>query len=449
MSKLTNPRYAGRGRLNRWKSTWVQKYDDETGETYDVKEQHLRPYDQTLPMAPDVEPMLVPADLFDRVQRKLEQRRQFLGRSDRSKHPQDSTILQGGIVRCAHCGRAMARTWRHDSKRHANDPVPYYRCSTLSKHLATPCTVHMIPAHEVDALVVRLLATALTDPDYTLKLADAADAKLTRAAADMEIIGTRLESYRARMDEIDAAMKRYRRVLTALDPTQDADDVAEYQAKIERLEAERDRLTAEAAAATPQHALATDRHRMLESLRAGKLLLGFQYEGQWQYVREMKVWDARRMLGLPSLGELLNADRVERGLDKLPDIEAELEARSHFRDPAYDADSEEIGDVDTRPSDTWSMADVARLLLARYMPRSEVRKLLRRLDAVVEISRPRPKAERVANGLTPVDERVSLLLMQENGAEGAAGLRLRSSGVANGTKLAMPTISTPAAHRSG
>jgi len=104
------------------------------------------------------------------------------------------------------------------------------------------------------------------------------------------------------------------------------------------------------------------------------------------------------------------------------------------------------------------------LSLLRRSGRDRVRRVLRDLGAVVEISRPRPPAERATHGVTPVErathgvtpveERVTLVI---------GALRLtwpqvkitheapspRNPDVANGTQLAMPTMSTPAAQISG
>jgi len=81
--KLTNPRYCGRGEVNRWEVTRVQKTYEHSGETYDVRvvkprvasvdadtDEDAQPHG-TYAFAANSEPVLIPPDLFDRVQAKL------------------------------------------------------------------------------------------------------------------------------------------------------------------------------------------------------------------------------------------------------------------------------------------------------------------------------------------------------------------------------------------
>jgi hypothetical protein len=90
-------------------------------------------------------------------------------------------------------------------------------------------------------------------------------------------------------------------------------------------------------------------------------------------------------------------------------------------------------------------------LLAR-MPFQEMRRLLRDLDVAVLVKFPRTKEEQRTRGKTPPEERLDIqvgnLLISGRAVVQAAS----SAGSLDGrnvTKLAMPTISTPAAQRSG
>jgi hypothetical protein len=58
---------------------------------------------------------------------------------------------------------------------------------------------------------------------------------------------------------------------------------------------------------------------------------------------------------------------------------------------------------------TTDRVDIVYWLLKRQS-RNRIHKLLRDVGAVVEISRPRPKAERELHGPTPVEERVTLCI---------------------------------------
>ncbi len=465
--KLTNPRYCGRGKVNRWVVTREPKTYEHSGETYDVRVVRERDEKETVDFAANSEPVLIPPDLFDRVQAKLQTGSDNAGRLGRigSAHPVEATLLHGPFIVCAHCRNQMVRAWPHtDTKKRADDPIPYYRCGTRGRDPSHPCAIHMINAREVDALVLRLLAHAITDPEQTLKLADTADAHARRAAAEAERAAVHLDGWREQLREIEQDRKRYERVINLLDEEKDAPDVEEYRAKLAVLDERRQRIEREAHATAPAHERAQMRELLLHGLRRGGLLFGWfdtpdgrpsDDMSKFHPIREMKVWTAREWLGLPTLGELYNKRRAAAGLDTLEDGVAEWQAQQELV-TEYDMTTDD--DPDAEPivegSDTVSMADVAYYLLRHVMPHAEVRKLLRNLRVVVEISRPRSKAERATAGNTPVAKRVALFLLTEERQPGqpVVGLRLTATGgagVTNGTMFAMPTRSTPAAHRSG
>jgi DNA invertase Pin-like site-specific DNA recombinase len=451
LQKLHNPRYCGRGRINRWEVSHPPMTDEDTGKNLDVRRVRPRDPKQTREFAANMEPVLIPPDLFDRVQQKLAERAKNAGRLERtgSKYPADATLLHGPFIVCAGCLNQMSRAWRKDKRtRYAADPAPCYRCMTHQRDNAVrTCKAHSIPAGAVDNLVLRLLAYALTDPEQTLKVADAADAHARRAAAAAELAAVRLDAYREQLREIEQKRAKYERIIDLLDMNEDEEEIASYQAKLAALNRQRDRIEAEAHAAAPAHERANERDTMLRLLQEGGLVCGWfsTPDGRpsddmtkFHPFRELKVWDARRMLGLPSLGELYNQRRVARGLDALDDLDAEWTAREKLVTYDEDADGNEV----VIGSDTVSMAEVAFHLLRHVMPHAEVRRLLRNLKAVVEISHPRSPAERTHAGKTPLAERVAVYLMTEDRQPGqpVVGLRLqmptaRSRSATNGTPL--------------
>jgi hypothetical protein len=191
----------------------------------------------------------------------------------------------------------------------------------------------------------------------------------------------------------------------------------------------RKRIEREALAAAPAHERASTRSTMLQMLQEGGLVFGWfstpdgrpsNDMSKFPPFRELKVWDARRMLGPPSLGELYNQRRVARGLDALDDLDPEWTAREKLVTYDEDADGNEV----VIGSDTVSMAEVAYHLLRHVMPHAEVRRLLRNVKAVVEISHPRSPAERAGAGKMPLAERVALYLKDGGPSARSASSRI-------------------------
>src|SRR5690348_3190623 len=102
---LRNPIYCGRGRLLRWK-TWYEP--EQNDETHRVKDQPKRTdrlrdkkawAEETLPFAPGAVPVLVEPELWERVVRKLDERKRFAGKLGRagSPHGEMDTLLHHGL----------------------------------------------------------------------------------------------------------------------------------------------------------------------------------------------------------------------------------------------------------------------------------------------------------------------------------------------------------------
>jgi len=413
LEKVRNPLYCGRGQLRQWKVEWERRTDDHTGETYEVRKLVKRDPNEAgayLPLAKDAVPVLIPPELFDRVQRKLDERKYFVGRigRERSPHHPDDTLLHGGLVCCAHCGGVMVRYWRNEKVKSRPGPIPYYRCIKRANDPAHPCRVHAIPAPDVDLLAIELLAFALTDPEQVVKLAELADEQFIRAAEDADRAGVRYDGYRERLDEIERDKTKYLRRLADYHPEKDAEEIEITRGKLAHLEDEQVRMEREAAAAMPHRERATLRQQMLDTLRRGGLVLGLKQtaDGKWYSTQhDVSAWLAFEALEMPSLGQFYNEARAKAGLDMLPTEEAELEARKLATERGFGA----------MPLD-----ELAARLLAS-MPREHLRKMLRDFNAVVWVSRPHG----TRHNPTTVEQRVVLELMR---ADGQPGLRLCADG---------------------
>jgi DNA invertase Pin-like site-specific DNA recombinase len=432
LEKLRNPRYAGRGYVNRYTVQWEPETDHETGETYDVRKVYQRTED-LIPFAKGAEPALIPADLFDRVQRKLDERSQYAGRQGRNEaYPVDATLLQGGLVRCAHCGRAMSRQWRNDGKQ----PIAYYKCGRRTANPTHECAIHMMPADVVETITLRLLAEALADPNKMAALADAAASKHADAVAEVTLTGDRLGAYGAQLDDVDARLVKLQKVVALLDPTEDADDIAEYREKINALDAKRTHLLSLASQLAPQRAKAEAREALFAAMRTGQLLARVEHEG--------RVYDLTNIT-IDDMVTLVLGDNAPQGFLEAMALELIQRDTPDARDLSNPEVRRIVQDMIAAflHRHTVSRARLAEMVLM-CMPQDEVRRLLKHLGVVVRVTRPWAKEERAQRGPTPPEERVSVEV---------CGLTLRmparSAYAANGQKLAMPTISTPAAQRSG
>jgi DNA invertase Pin-like site-specific DNA recombinase len=413
LQKLRNPLYCGRGRLQHHRVVWEQQTYEATGETYVVRKLIARAPDEEgayLPIKADALPVLIEPELFDRAQQMLDTHQRFHGKGARasSSYPVDATLLDGGFVRCAHCGNALVRRWRKDSPGVREHPVPYYWCATKRHEPANPCKIHIIPARAVDELVLKLLAFALTDPEQVAALADANAQRRAKAVAAVEITTAKLTGYRERLAQLASDRQRQVKKLALSDPNNedDAEDIARYRERLARIDAEQAEIEAAMALLTPAQARASERAAFLRNLELGRQRFTEHADipGLHYPYREMSVAQAASLIGMPEdhVQAQFGAQPAEDGTNIIPSINV-----------VY-----------------W---------LLRRTPRDQVRKVLRDVGAIVEISRPRPPAERAEYGLTPIAERVALCvgsLRMRWPSEGLVREYLaRSSSEVNGTSI--------------
>ena len=399
-----------------------QVADDQTGEVYDQREVGRRAEDETLPLAPGAVPILIPPDLFDAVQARLDHNRTTSGgATPRDPLPDDFTLLHQGLIVCGRCGLPMARHRRTL----AEGVVGYYMCSASVRSNEVACPIHSIRGPQVDDLVLRVVATALADPERTVALADAASARLERAETRLAIVESHLDAARDRLRTLDAERIRCERVLALLDATTDAPVIAEYRSRLAALDAEAEALRAREEAMSPQRARAEAGVRMLEALSAGRMLMRVEHDGRAYDLASITRADLLAMTG----GSAEQIAAIKR------DLGAEVAA--------------EGDDLDAALFEQWfsaeplEQADLAYLLLSLFMPPRERRRLLRTLDVQVTIRPPWSKEERAERGLTPFWSRVTVALgdmILWDGAEVQARLGTESAGkVRMLMAISMPT----------
>lgn len=413
MEKLRNPLYCGRGRLYRWQVVHINQTNEATGESYDYAVLRKRDPNATLPIAPGMLPTLIDPELFDRVQRKLDQTKHTAGRVGRSlaNHPIEATLLTGGFVLCARCGGAMTRLWRGDLTSQV-----YYRCVGRTDDPYLPCATHAIPAAAVDRLTLRLLAEALTDPEQILALADANHQRLTDTTLVVEVATSHLEAMRARMAELDAEATKLTNAITALSQVAGMEEtVGELRAKLAALAPERERAEAAHTRALPSRERAAERAALLRQLFTERdFVFDFATGKSWEQGEPHVTLPAT--LTLAQAAALLNMPE-----EKLARIATPVWI---VEDPDH-PDAAEVTFVVDR--------DEVVYLMLRRMPYEQLRQLLYDLQVTVRVSHPRSKAERATRGQTPVAERVAVevggLVLRRQ----ATAARARKSDVTKGT----------------
>jgi site-specific DNA recombinase len=401
---LRNPIYCGRGRLLRWQTEWKQVTDDASGEIFDMRGRGRRAEDESLPIAPNAVPILIPPALFDAVQAKLDHNRTYAGGpTPREALPDGFTLLHHGLVVCARCGLPMARHRRAL----AGGVVGYYMCSARLRSAEHDCPVHSINAPQVDDLTLRVVATALADPERTVALADAASARLEQAQTRLAVVESRLGAARERLRDLDAERSRYEKILALLSAATDGPMIAEYRSRLVALDAERDTLRARSEAMTPQRVRAEAGVALLAALHEGRMATRVEHDGRTYDLASITRADLLAMTG--GAPEQIAAIKGA--------LAAEIAA--------------EGDELDAMAFDEWFSAepmeqsDIAYLLLSVFMAPAERRRLLRTLEVKVSVSPPWRKEERAARGMTPYWTRVRVEmgdLILWDGAEAQAKL---------------------------
>jgi hypothetical protein len=354
----------------------------------------------THPILPTAVPPIVSVEKWERVQEKLKEAAALNNRGGprRNDAEANSTLLDGGYIRCAECGGKMSRHWETKSIH------PYYRCYTSADRPSHPHTGFHVRAHAVDGLALRLLAQALTDPERILELASAAEGKWVEADADARLAASALAAYNKRIVEITAEHDKRRAALVHLRGTTGADTiVAGIEAQLAQLDRDREEAEQDRERAIPGRDHAQARAAFLRDIFTTRAqLIDLTPERACQVT---EVGESYLKIGWASRLPLYQAAALLGIAEDEMDLPIE-----HGGPIGYWKDDGTWEQEDTA-FDTVLTEDVVYLLLGRKS-RDELRTLLHRIDGVVMVKRGRTRAE-IDAGVKkpPLTERVYLELL--------------------------------------
>jgi hypothetical protein len=364
---------------------------------------------KTVPVAPDAIPAIVSPEQWERVQAKLKDAADLNNRGGprRTDAEANSPLLDHGYIFCAECGGKMNRHWETKSNH------PYYRCFKAGDRPSHPHIGFHVPAHAVDALTLRLLAKALTDPEKILEIASAAEEQLVEASADAELAASALAAYHKRLADITAEQDKLLAAIANLRGTTGTDTVvAGIQARLAQLNNDREEAENDHQHAIPLRDHAQSRAEFLRTMFAVRNRIVDFSTGETGDDGESHI-----RIGMPGIQMGDDGEPVRYSTLKLShaaallgvteeELELPLTRGERF---TFKKDDGSIG-VD-EAYDTVETADVVYCLLAN-MPRDRTRKLLHDLDAVVKVTRGRTRAE-INAGVKkpPLADRVYLELL--------------------------------------
>jgi DNA invertase Pin-like site-specific DNA recombinase len=464
--KLRNPLYCGKGQLNRWQTVRELKTNEDTGETYDAAVVYARDAKDTTPIGADMLPTLVDPEIWDKVQKILDRGNPSAGRigRDNSNHAEEDTLLHSGYIKCAVCGRSMVRYWRPPSPEHPQG-VAYYRCSTNATQ-PDACQRHAIRAEIAHDFAFRAMARVLSDPEKIVALADGAEQKMERADYVVLKSTNDMEAMVELVEAIDQEIADTLAAIAALSKLPGQSTVVDgLRGKLLDLNANRDRAEMERVRLSPKRNKAEQRRQfltMMFSERSTIFDIATRHGGgdgtpklvidEW-----IPVPYAARLLNIDITPEeavmtddtAVTADWLEQRVGVTNDVASSWPETPYRR---LLLDSNTPGDTTSEYLYDEVRTDFVVYWLLARMPFQEMRRLLRDLDVAVLVKFPRTKEEQRTRGKTPPEERLDIqvgnLLISGRAVVQAAS----SAGSLDGrnvTKLAMPTISTPAAQRSG
>jgi DNA invertase Pin-like site-specific DNA recombinase len=406
---LRNGKYGGKGENLRYEVTWGKYTNSATHEVFDNFQVRMRE-GGTFPVPLSAVPAIVDAAVWERVQEKLDHLRDQHNRGGprRTDAIAHSTLLDG-YIRCAHCGGKMTRYWGSRAK------YPFYQCMKRSGTPFHPCKPHQIAAPTTDAFALRLLAKVLTDPEKILELAGAAETQLAKAEGDVSLTAARLRAYETRLDAIMADQDKLRTALKALSTVPGMEGaIADTRARLDALDQDYDATAAERDALVPAQSHANARADFLRSLFTTRdVVLNFTLP----YTNE-EVGEPYLAIGSQGVRAGPNGERLPHGHLSLPQAaaplgvtEADLEDLDLPIEPGHQIRVQDGGTYveDWMPAQILT-SDVVCYLLERQS-RERFRQILRDLEVVVKVERPRSRADWARLGPTPVAARVSLQVL--------------------------------------
>ncbi len=165
------------------------------GTNGETKEGSAGPIQPGEPIVTDaIHDALIDQETFDRVQRKLEQRRQKHNRT------RNSPYLFSGLLHCGHCGGVMAG---RGYKAKGTYTQRYYTCTTAAGHPGA-CACYQIPAGTIENYALGLVERRLGGDEVAEQICAAIHRQAKEAASHKSAT----ESLRSRIAAMDKKIQR-------------------------------------------------------------------------------------------------------------------------------------------------------------------------------------------------------------------------------------------------
>jgi site-specific DNA recombinase len=293
------------GASGRWGTTQVARMlhrTDYKGEAYAFKLQTKgkqvseRPVDERMRVPDGASPVIVPADLWDRVQAKI-----AVNWANVSKNEKRPYLLRG-LIWCGRCGCRMTPKADHGR--------PIYRCSSHSR-TGSPCGGSRIPAGEMEAFVWSDISERLQNPERV-----AAELERLQAEGPSPVLLEDRETIKKAISKNQGQQQKLARRLS--DAPDDDTLWTLVQSEIQRLEAERRQLVDTAAELVARIDRAQAARLHIEELTGYLARVGEKLE-RANFEQKRMVLDS---LGIRVTGNGRKWDVEYRRLQPLPDSEA-------------------------------------------------------------------------------------------------------------------------------
>jgi hypothetical protein len=253
---MRDPTYLGRTYVSQYRFTGTKtKTGKRLNEKLPVSEWELLTDDKA------VTPQIIPDELFDAVQRRLDANREGEHTTRNTRKP----VLLRGLVFCAECGNKMYAAAAHSTHK------PSYRCSSYGLKDGFRCPGTTVGRAELEEKVWRRVAEIYRSPEVAKReIAAALEASgINQLEGDLRIAEDEIARRRAYLDDVVSRMLQASRagrtiVANALDA--ESESVEDEIGRLERMAAQ---LRAGLAAKGRAGALARRLSELHEAYRAG------------------------------------------------------------------------------------------------------------------------------------------------------------------------------------
>lgn len=217
--------------------------------------QKPRPEEEQVLLPEGVIPALIDKDVFESVQRRLDQNKQNAVRN--SKYTQHM-LLRAGLILCGHCGTNMYVRHMKPSRTHPYNQIVYY-CPMGSDKFNPKCKWNSINCEIIDAEVWNRAIPLLEDFSLIAK-------RLERIKAS-DPAATELPPILRGLEDVDRRRKNFMAMLNGKREL-DADTIDMIQAQLAKLGKEREKLELEHRTVENMHLKWTEVEQKLEGFRA-------------------------------------------------------------------------------------------------------------------------------------------------------------------------------------